>query len=191
MLAVVKQLSNVGRRVQESAPKTQSSEGTVALDAGTAAVLRAHRVLQLQEKLAWGESWTDTGRIFTREDGTALTPGWVSEHFERLTFAAGLPPIRLHDLRHVAATLSLAAGNDMKIASAMLRHSSQSITPDLYTTVLPEVAHTAAEASVALVPRAVAVGEASQTGGLPSVSQLADRRPTDSGDQGTSRSNAG
>lgn len=27
----------------------------------------------------------------------------MSEHFERLVFAAGLPPIRLHDLRHGAA----------------------------------------------------------------------------------------
>ncbi|MEV0993472.1 site-specific integrase [Nonomuraea sp. NPDC050202] len=180
LLAIAKQLNNVGRTVQESSPKTRSSEGTVALDSGTTAVLRAHRVRQLEEKLAWGPGWVESGRIFTREDGRELTPDWVSEHFERLTFAAGLPPIRLHDLRHVAATLSLAAGNDMKIASAMLRHSSQSITADLYTTVLPEVALAAAEASVALVPRKVVVGEASKTGGLPSVSLVAPDRPTDS-----------
>ncbi|WP_327591237.1 hypothetical protein OHA25_03360 [Nonomuraea sp. NBC_00507] len=53
-----------------------------------------------------------------------MTPDWVSEPFEWLTFAASLPPIRLHDLRHGAATLSLAAGDDMKTTSAMLRHSS-------------------------------------------------------------------
>ncbi|TMR92689.1 site-specific integrase [Nonomuraea basaltis] len=180
LLAIAKQLNNVGRTVQESAPKTRSSEGTVALDSGTAAVLRAHRVRQLEEKLAWGSAWVDSGRIFTRENGAELTPDWVSERFERLTFAVGLPPIRLHDLRHGAATLSLAAGNDMKIASAMLRHSSQSITADLYTTVLPEVALAAAEASVALVPRKIAVGEASQTAGLPSVSHRDHRRPTNS-----------
>ncbi|MEU8360647.1 tyrosine-type recombinase/integrase [Nonomuraea sp. NPDC048882] len=113
-------------------------------------------------------------------DGSELTPDWVSEHFERLTFAAGLPPIRLHDLRHGAATLSLAAGNDMKTTSAMLRHSSISITADLYTTVLPEVAREAAEASAALVPRAVVVTGASETGGLPSVSQAGNHRPADS-----------
>ncbi|WP_327103061.1 tyrosine-type recombinase/integrase [Nonomuraea glycinis] len=118
--------------------------------------------------MAWGAAWTDSGRIFTKEDGNELTPDWVSEHFERLAFAAGLPPIRLHDLRHGAATLSLA-GNDIKTTSAMLRHSSLSITADLYTTVLPEVAREAAEASALLVPRAVIVGEASETGGLPSM----------------------
>ncbi|MGW2217799.1 hypothetical protein ACWCSD_22650 [Nonomuraea sp. NPDC001684] len=99
-----------------------------------------------------------------------LKPDWVSEHFERETLAAGLPPIRLHDLRHGAATLSLAAGNDMTTTSRMLRHSSLSITSDLYTTVLPELAHAAAEASVGLVPRAVPVGDASPTRGLIPVS---------------------
>lgn len=63
-------------------------------------------------------------------DGSELTPDWVGEHFERLTFAAGLPPIRSHDLRHGAATLSLAAGTDTKYVSAMLRHSSIGITSD-------------------------------------------------------------
>lgn len=169
LLAVAKQLSNVGRTVKEASPKTRASEATVALDAGTVAVLRAHRVRQAAERLAWAGAWVDSGRIFTREDGSELTPDWVSEHFERLAFAAGLPPIRLHDLRHGAATLSLAAGNDLKIASAMLRHSSLSITADLYTTVLPEVALAAAEASVALVPRRFAVVQTSDPAGPRSV----------------------
>ncbi|SEG86010.1 Site-specific recombinase XerD [Nonomuraea solani] len=177
-LLVAKQLSNVGKAVKEGAPKTDSSDAPIALDSGTVAALRASGARQLEEQRAWGEGWQDSGRIFTREDGTELTLDWVSEHFERLAFAAGLPPIRLHDLRHCAATLSLAAGNDMKTTSAMLRHSSQGITSDLYTTVLPELAH----ASVALVPRAAATTEASETGGLPTVSQRQDGRPTDSGE---------
>ncbi|MEV0197373.1 tyrosine-type recombinase/integrase [Nonomuraea sp. NPDC050691] len=144
------------------------------------AVLRAHKARQNEERLEWGEAWQDSGRIFTREDGSELKSDWVSEQFERLAFAAGLPPIRLHDLRHGAATLALAAGTDMKIVSAMLRHSSLSITSDTYTAVLPEVAHEAAEASVARVPRKIAVGEASETGGLPSVSPGVVRDLTDS-----------
>ncbi|SEH01947.1 Phage integrase family protein [Nonomuraea solani] len=157
LLATVKQLTKVGRAVKEGATKTHYSNGTVALDQATAAVLRAHRARQDEERLVWGPAWTDTGRIFTKEDGRDLTPDWVSTHFERLTFQAGLPPTRLHDLRHGAATLSLAAGNDMKTTSAMLRHSTVSITADLYTTVLPEVAWAAAEASAALVPRSTTV----------------------------------
>jgi peptidoglycan hydrolase-like protein with peptidoglycan-binding domain len=68
-----------------------------------------------------------------------------------------LPPIRLHDLRHGAATLALAAGTDMKVISEMLRHSTTQITSDTYTSVLPEVARKAAEAAAGLVPRQTAV----------------------------------
>ncbi|MEV4318848.1 tyrosine-type recombinase/integrase [Actinocrispum sp. NPDC049592] len=55
------------------------------------------------------------------------------------------PPIRLHDLRHGAATLELAAGVDMKMVQEMLRHSSITVTSDMYTNLLPEVARAAAD----------------------------------------------
>jgi integrase len=63
--------------------------------------------------------------------------------------AAGLPPVRSHDLRHGAATIALAAGTDMKIVQEMLGHSSITLTSDTYTSVLPEIARTAS-----LIPRA-------------------------------------
>jgi Phage integrase family len=147
-----------------------------ALDTGTVAVLKEHRARQRAERLEWGEDWQDTGRIFTHEDGSELHPAWVSELFSQPAYRAGLPPIRLHDLRHCAATLAYAAGGDTKMVSAMLRHSSTSITEDTYTTVLPELAHEMAEALAAIVPRG-----ASGTGGLPSVSQEGPRGPADSG----------
>jgi integrase len=37
-------------------------------------------------------------------------PDYVTRHFARLVQQAGLPPIRVHDLRHGAATLALASG---------------------------------------------------------------------------------
>ncbi|WUI01467.1 tyrosine-type recombinase/integrase [Spirillospora sp. NBC_00431] len=60
----------------------------------------------------------------------------MTDQFEWLAFEAGLPPIRPHDLRHGAATLHLAAGVEMKIVQAMLRHASVSTTSDIYTSVL-------------------------------------------------------
>jgi integrase len=59
---------------------------------------------------------------------------------------ADLPPIRLHDLRHGAATHALSAGVDVKVVSEMLGHSSSVITRDTYTSVVDEVKHTAAAA---------------------------------------------
>ena len=61
-----------------------------------------------------GSAWTDSGRVFTREDGTPLRPGWISERFGALIARADLPPIRFHDLRHGTATMLLAAGQPIR-----------------------------------------------------------------------------
>ncbi|WP_194904060.1 tyrosine-type recombinase/integrase [Catenulispora rubra] len=48
---------------------------------------------------------------------------------------ADLPPIRLHDLRHGAASLALVAGVDVEVVSEMLGYSTTAITPNTYTAV--------------------------------------------------------
>lgn len=115
--------------------------------------LRSWRAVQLAEKFAWGADWTDTGRVFTREDGTAVPGQWVSVRFETLAYRAGLPPVRFHDLRHGTASLCKAAGLDTKFISALLGHSRSSFTDDVYIHLFPEVAKAAAKSAAAVVPR--------------------------------------
>jgi integrase len=91
------------------------------------------------------------GFVFTNSRGDPIKPDRLGELFHRLVRDAGLPPIRLHDLRHGAASLSLAAGNDLKIVQTMLGHSSIVLTADTYTSVLPDLAHHAAEATARLI----------------------------------------
>ena len=68
-----------------------------------------------------------------------------------IAYLAGLPPIRLHDLRHGAATLLLAAGHDMKVVQETLGLSSITIAADTYTSVLPQLARRSAEDVAALI----------------------------------------
>jgi integrase len=58
--------------------------------------------------------------------------------------AAGLPTIRLYDLRHTAATLALTAGVSPKIVSEQLGHASVAFTLEVYSHVLPHMQDTAA-----------------------------------------------
>ncbi len=153
-LAIATQLVQDGWEVHEGAPKTDSGLRLIALDGETNEGFLTHKSRQQREREAWGEGWQDTGRIFTQEDGSLLHPGKVSDLFERLTEAAGLPPIRLHDLRHVTATLMLAAGVDIKVVSETLGHSDTRITRDIYQSVLDDLARDAAEKVVQLVPHA-------------------------------------
>ncbi|MFI1359622.1 tyrosine-type recombinase/integrase [Streptomyces sp. NPDC020898] len=65
-----------------------------------------------------------------------------------------LRPIRLHDLRHGAATIALLAGVHIKVVQKKLGHSSIKVTGDICTSVLEEVEREAAEATLTAVPRA-------------------------------------
>jgi integrase len=47
--------------------------------------------------------------VFARPNGDPLAADWLSRYFRQLNTASGLQPIRLHDLRHGAASLALAA----------------------------------------------------------------------------------
>jgi len=67
----------------------------------------------------------------------------------------GLPPIRFHDLRHTAASLTYRATRDLKLVSELLGHSSIKITADVYTNIFADVDRAAAEAVAQLVPRTI------------------------------------
>ncbi|MFF7340775.1 tyrosine recombinase XerC [Streptomyces sp. NPDC008163] len=137
----------------ESEPKTDGSAGTIALDSVNVAVLHAHRKRQARERKQAGTAWKETGKVFTKEDGSWLHPETVSETFRRLLATTGLPPVTLRDLRHVAATLTHGAGGDIHTIKETLRHSTITLTSDTYTSLLPEVDRAVAEAAAQLIPR--------------------------------------
>lgn len=63
-----------------------------------------------------------------------------------------LPPVRLHDLRHAAATLIHAGGGDLHAIKETLGHAGIAITSDTYLHLLPQVDRAIAEAAAAVVP---------------------------------------
>jgi integrase len=127
-LTVRQQIVQLGWDTYEDKPKSDASDREIALDSGTVAALRAHRRRQIPSRLQWGPGWVDSGKVFTREDGSALHPATVTDRFQTLAAAAKLPPIRLHDLRHGAASLMLAAGVAPKVVQETLGHSTITLT---------------------------------------------------------------
>ena len=121
--------------IQIGAPKTARGRRTVALDPGTITVLREHRQRQIAERLLMGAGFTDHGLVFCRPDGGPLHPERFSRTFSRESAHAGLPAIRLHDLRHTWATLALSAGEHPKVVQERLGHANVSITLDVYSHV--------------------------------------------------------
>lgn len=131
-------------------PKTAAGARTLALDRTTIAVLTAHHHRQ-RERAGVDRP---AGFVFARPDGQPYSPGWVTHRFTALQREHDLPPVRLHDLRHGAATLALASGADLKAIQAMLGHASIVMTADTYTSVLPEVARATVDGIAQLIQKA-------------------------------------
>lgn len=149
---ICRQRVRLREQVLETAPKTETSTRLLVLDRTTVAVLRQHRAWQIAACAATGSE--PSGYVFTDLRGQPLHPEYLYYAFKKLTKAAGLPPIRLHDLRHTAASLALEAGADLKVVSDQLGHSSIVLTADTYISVLPPLAVKAAEATAKLIAKA-------------------------------------
>jgi len=75
--------------------------------------------------------------VFTWPDGRPLHPENIANWFDQHTRAAGLPRIRLHDVRHSYATAALKAGISAKVISERLGHASVAFTLQTYSHVIP------------------------------------------------------
>jgi len=151
---IAQQLQQYDGRLAICPPNTDHSTRVIALDHTTVAALAAHRDRQRGEAAAFGPGYRASGFVFTNLNGDPMAPDRLTRTFRRLAAEAGLPPVRLHDLRHGSATLALAAGVDLRVVQDMLGHSSIVLTADTYTSVLPAVAHAAAEKVATLIIRA-------------------------------------
>jgi integrase len=155
LVAISRQLTTVGYDPVVKDVKSDAGDRVVSPDSFTLAALRAYHARRSRWTLVCGGAWPDIGFFFVQPDGQPWHPETVTWRFERLVRDAGLPPVRLHDLRHCAATYLKAAGADLKDVQELLGHSSITITGDTYTTVIAEldVERAKAEAAAALVPR--------------------------------------
>jgi integrase len=133
-----------GKLVRTEMPKTKSSRRALPLPAVVVDALRAHRAAQVEERLA-SEVWIDDALVFTTRIGTPLEPRNVLRSFHVLCDRAKVRRVRIHDLRHAAASFMLLQGVDMRVVMGTLGHSRLATTSDLYTHLLEPVQRAAAD----------------------------------------------
>jgi site-specific recombinase XerD len=114
-----------------NAPKTHGSQAWDALSARAVEALQRQRRRQRRQQLA-ARRYEDLDLVFARPDAQPLRPQYVLDHRRRLTADAGLPAIRVHDLRHIAATIMINQGVPLAVVSKTLRHKNVATTVDLY-----------------------------------------------------------
>ena len=136
--SVVRSKDNV--RVVRDTTKT-NRHGTVSVDPGATAALRAWRCRCVETALACGIALADEAFLFSPEpDGSR--PRWpkdVNYEFVRIRDSLGLTGFTFKDAtRHFVATQLIARGEDVRTVAGRLRHATPSQTLNTYAHFLPE-----------------------------------------------------
>lgn len=152
-LLVLEDEANKYGFVLDDTTKSESGRRSISLTDDAVRELKAHRKRQLQEKIILGPAYQDKGLVFCKEDGSPVDPRNFTKRFQRILRAAGLPQVRLHDLRHTHASLLLARGVHPKVVQERLGHASITMTLDLYSHLAPGLQEAAAATLNGLVER--------------------------------------
>ncbi|MEV6159391.1 tyrosine-type recombinase/integrase [Nonomuraea sp. NPDC052129] len=127
-----------GRLVEKSL-KTAASQATLALPQVVIEALAEHHKVQEDERKA-APVWLDPDLVFCTGLGTPLEPRNVNREWYALVGRAEIGrKVRIHDLRHAAATFLFSQGTDTKKVQGALRHASHGTTANLYIHLLEEV----------------------------------------------------
>jgi integrase len=129
------------------APKTKRSRRSITLPPEAVAMLRTHRVQQMELRLAIGAGAIrpDT-LVFSNVEGELIRPRNLTKAWDRARVALKLPAGSFHSLRHSHASLLIAKGVDIVAVSRRLGHANAAITLNCYAHLLTGADAAAAKA---------------------------------------------
>ena len=155
------QLQHEGQRSHVDEPKSAQRRRSIPVETvwpGSMAVLRALKARQAADRLRAGAAYTDSGFVVVDAVGQPVRPEWYSDSFRRLCREAGLPPIRLHSVRHSVAFWLHKVAVSPADAAALLGH-----TVEVHlSTYLPDSGSAGIAAAAAALGRAASGSGASQ-----------------------------
>ena len=122
------------KTVYDDKVKNRSSKRDLPLTPGMESYLKKLYAHQRQMKKLCGNCYHSNDYICKWEDGRSLEPNNVTRQFRLFLEANGLPKIRLHDLRHSAASILQALGFSPKEIAEWLGHGDVRST-NIYTHV--------------------------------------------------------
>ena len=114
-------------------PKTKRGRRAITLPAETVAMLRVHKVKQLELRLALSMgNIIPATLVFSTVEGKLIRPRNLSKAWWRARAELKLPAVSFHAFRHSHASALIRAKVDVLTISRRLGHAQASITLDVY-----------------------------------------------------------
>lgn len=115
---------------------TKTAARKIRIVPEAAAILRAQRARQAEQRIAAGHLW-QTGApnddlVFRTPQGRHLLFTTIGKYTRAVGEAIGVPGLHPHDLRHSYAVAALRSGMDVKTVQNNLGHASAAMTLDVY-----------------------------------------------------------
>lgn len=124
--------------------KTRQGTRLVAISPDASEVLVRHRERQEADRSLLGSAWAESGLVFTSEVGTPIHPQNFYGTWAKLKRRAGVPHMRLHDLRHLHVSLLVKRGLDPRTIADRVGHTSPAFTLKRYSHLFEEQRRAAA-----------------------------------------------
>jgi len=135
-----------GQGIVVESPKSQAGRRAVAIDPDTVQMLRDHRGRQLLRAVELDGAFEDNGLVFPGPRGRLMDPPYLTRAFKKMAAVAGVPHMRLHDLRHGHAAGLIRSGAHMKVIQSRLGHASAAFTMQVYGHIEVDMQEDAANA---------------------------------------------
>ncbi|MGO9082617.1 MAG: tyrosine-type recombinase/integrase [Streptosporangiaceae bacterium] len=135
VIHIRQQVHRSGGELHIGPVKTQASSRDLPLIGLARAALTARQEAQDSDRARLGAAWADTGLVFTTRTGRPVEPRNLVRSFARICAHGQLRRIRVHALRHTAASLLKDLGVPPKDAQVILGHAHVSTTQQIYTHV--------------------------------------------------------
>jgi integrase len=122
-VSIHRTVSHLRKGISEGEPKTVTSEREITLSPSVLAALQEHRIRQREMQQRAGEKWQRLDLVFSNDKGGYVWKLTNTNKFHRLLEKAGLPQIRIHDLRYTAITLMMEMGINQKAIQHRVGHA--------------------------------------------------------------------
>lgn len=139
-------------RLERNEPKTLASRRPITISDELAEALDRQKMVQSLDRLTAGARWQDCGYVITTTVGTPVSLSNLRRFYQSFLKKYQIRFIRLHDIRHSVATLSLGLGIPIEQVSQVLGHSRIETTKNIYARHVPRFTENFAQVLSASLP---------------------------------------